>query len=426
MKSALVLIVVAAVVGCAPQTARETPESRAALGAEQVRWWKGNLHTHSLWSDGNDFPEMIVDWYASRDYDFLAISDHNTLAEGEKWVPVPPGSTRERIHERYLERFGDDWVVDEPIGGDTLRVRLRTLAEYRPLFEKHGRFLLLQGEEISDQFGAKPLHVNATNLAEKVGPQGGNSVREVLQNNIDAVMEQRERTGRPMFPHVNHPNFVWAVTVEDLMALEGERFFEVYNGHPQVHNEGDHEHPSTERMWDILITTRLTEGREIMFGLATDDAHSYLEYSSTHSNPGRGWIMVRAPELTPEAIIASMEAGDFYSSSGVELRDVRREGERVIVEIAAEPGVTYTTQFIGTRRGYDRHSVPVVNAEGDTLSRRYSDEVGQVLAEVRGPVAEYRLSGDEIYVRARVVSSKVKENPYREGEVETAWTQPFF
>ena len=27
------------------------------------RWWKGNLHTHSLWSDGDDFPEMIAEWY---------------------------------------------------------------------------------------------------------------------------------------------------------------------------------------------------------------------------------------------------------------------------------------------------------------------------------------------------------------------------
>jgi hypothetical protein len=34
------------------------------------------------------------------------------------------------------------------------------------------------------------------------------------------------------------------------------------------------------------------------------------------------------------------------------------------------------------------------------------------------------VKGDEIYVRARVTSSKVKENPYREGEFEMAWTQP--
>lgn len=388
------------------------------------RWWKGNLHTHSLWSDGNDFPEMIVDWYATRDYDFLAISDHNTLNEGEKWVPVPPGSARRTIYDRYVERFGEDWVLRESGAGDTLRVRLRTLAEYRPLFDRTGEFLLIQGEEITDRFGEKPLHVNATHIAHHIEPRGGSSVRDVLQNNIDAVLEQREETGQPMFPHVNHPNFVWAVTVEDLIALEGERFFEVYNGHPLVHNEGDHEHPGTERMWDILLTTRISEGREVMFGLATDDSHDYLEYRSTAANPGRGWIMVRAPELSAPALIAAMERGDFYGSSGVTLRDVRREGDLIRVEVEPEAGVTYTTQFIGTRRGYDAHSVPVVSAAGDTLSRRYSDDVGVVLAEVTGPVAEYRLRGDELYVRAKVVSSRLKENPYREGEREAAWIQP--
>src|SRR5690606_2295128 len=138
-----------------------------------------------------------------------------------------------------------------------------------------------------------------------------------LQNNIDAVLEQREETGQPMFPHVNHPNFRWAVTVEDLIALEGERFFEVYNGHPLVHNEGDHEHPSTERRWDILLTTRVSEGREIMFGLAPDDAHDSVQYRAASANPGRGWIMVRAPELTAQALIAAMERGEFYSTNGV-------------------------------------------------------------------------------------------------------------
>lgn len=400
-------------------------DARANEGAPQARWWRGNLHTHSLWSDGDDFPEMIVDWYRNAGYDFLAISDHNRLAEGERWVTVPPGTVRARAYERYVQRFGADWVESEPLAGDTLRVRLKTLAEYRTMFEEPGRFLLMQSEEISDRFEDKPLHVNATNIAEVIEPQGGNSVREVLQNNIDAVLEQRERTQQPMFPHVNHPNFVWAVTVEDLMALEGERFFEVYNGHPLVHNDGDHVHPSTERMWDILLTHRLAEGREIMFGLATDDAHHYHETDVKKANPGRGWVMVRAAELTPDALIAALEQGDFYATSGVLLRDVRREGDRITIEIEPEEGVSYRTFFIGTRRGYDAMSEPRYDDAGRVVSRGYSADIGEVLAEVEGTTAQYVIQGDELYVRARIVSSRLKENGYREGEYERAWTQPF-
>ncbi|MFT7641077.1 MAG: hypothetical protein ACI9G1_002821, partial [Pirellulaceae bacterium] len=43
------------------------------------RYWKGNIHTHTFWSDGNDFPEMIAEWYRTHDYNFLALSDHNIL-----------------------------------------------------------------------------------------------------------------------------------------------------------------------------------------------------------------------------------------------------------------------------------------------------------------------------------------------------------
>jgi len=55
------------------------------------QWFKGNLHTHSYWSDGDEFPEMIVDWYKTKGYDFLALSDHNVLAEGVKWKLIPEG-----------------------------------------------------------------------------------------------------------------------------------------------------------------------------------------------------------------------------------------------------------------------------------------------------------------------------------------------
>ena len=64
------------------------PEDRSVEWAEKGRWFKGNTHTHSLWSDGNDLPEMIVDWYKNEGYDFLALSDHNTLSRGQRWMPV--------------------------------------------------------------------------------------------------------------------------------------------------------------------------------------------------------------------------------------------------------------------------------------------------------------------------------------------------
>ena len=50
--------------------------------------------------------------------------------------------------------------------------------------------------------------------------------------------------------------------------------------------------------------------------------------------------------------------------------------------------------------------------------------VGAVLATVKGGKARYAAKGDEIYVRARVTSSKRHSNPYAQGDLEMAWTQP--
>jgi hypothetical protein len=59
------------------------------------RWWKGNLHTHTLWSDGDNYPEMVADWYKQNGYNFLALSDHNILSNVEKWVTVGKTPTSE-------------------------------------------------------------------------------------------------------------------------------------------------------------------------------------------------------------------------------------------------------------------------------------------------------------------------------------------
>lgn len=391
-----------------------------------AHWWKGNLHTHSLWSDGDDYPEMIVEWYKTNDYHFLALSDHNALLQGEKWIDVTNNKGGVAALEKYLNRHGTNWVERRDFKGKE-QVRLKTLNEFRKLSEEPDRFLLIPSEEISDRHLTAPVHLNATNLRELIKPQGGSNVLEVMQNNVNAVLDQRMRTGQPMFPHLNHPNFGWGVTAEELMRVQGERFFEVYNGHPAVHNEGDATHAGTERMWDIILTWRLAVlNMEPIFGIGVDDSHNYHAQGPDKSNTGRGWVMVRAPRLTPEAIIQAMEAGEFYASSGVRLKDARRGKDRYEIEIDPEEGVTYTTQFIGTRRGFDRSNEPVRNVAGEALrvTHRYSRDVGEVFAEVKGPKAAYTLKGDEIYVRTKIISSKPLKNPYREGETEAAWTQP--
>ncbi len=310
---------------------------------------------------------------------------------------------------------------------DTLEVRLKPLGEYRALLEEAGRFLLIEGEEITDGHDGLPVHLNATNLREKIPPKGGDSVRQVMANNIQAVRSQADRLGREMLVHLNHPNFGYAVTAEDLAAVTEERYFEVYNGHPAVHHRGDGDHPSVERLWDIANTLRLAKhDAPPLMGIAVDDAHNY--HGKGGASPGRGWVRVRAHHLTPESIVGAMKRGDFYASSGVRLRSVEydREERKLSIEIDPEEDATYTTRFVGTPSRWEDHSEPRTNEAGEPIraTRKYSDAIGTVFEEKKGTTPTYHLSGDELYVRAVVVSSEPPANPVYDDQRRKAWTQP--
>jgi len=367
-----------------------------------TRWYRGNLHTHSLWSDGDDYPEMIMDWYRNNGYHFVGLSDHNTLQSGEKWRRVPDNPMTRGAYEAYLERYGADWVTSREDSAG-LSVQLKTLVEYRGLFEAEEAFLILPSEEITAGFGGKPVHLNVTNVQELIAPRGGNSLVEVMQHNIDAVLEQRAATGQPMFPHLNHPNFGWAITAEEMKQLRGERFFEVYNGHPAVHNYGDSVRMGTERIWDEVNRHYAELGLPLLLGLATDDSHHYHAFGPDYSNTGRGWVMVAAEALSPEALIASLEAGEFYATTGVSLQRCGVARGQYRVDVAPEAGVAYEIQFIRWERGAD---------------------APEVVQTSSGTSGVYSLSENDWFVRAKIISDKVQKNPYQTGDTEVAWTQP--
>lgn len=414
--------------------------SQANAQDGETRWYKGNLHTHSLWSDGDDFPDMIVRWYVEHDYQFLALTDHNVLSEGERWMSAAAITDRggADVIEKYKRAFGEANVdirqLETVDGGgaelnetSALEVRLKTYQECQRQFDSPGSFMLMTGEEISDQVNGLPLHLNATNLQQKLQPTGGRTMQEAMRNNLRGAKLQADELGREILVHLNHPNFGWAITAEDLAAVTEEKFFEVYNGHPGVNHLGDDVHPSVEKLWDIASTIRTDKLNDRpLFGLATDDCHYY--HGRKGSQPGRGWIMVRSAALTPAAILKAINAGEFYSSSGVEIEDFSFDSKtgKLRIDLKAEEGVQYETQIIGTLQGYDATSTQRTDEEGDALkvTRVYSPDVGKTLATIKGNSVEYQLTGEELYVRATVTSSRAHPNPSFSGQREQAWLQP--
>ena len=368
----------------------------------QQYWQKGNLHTHSLWSDGDDFPDMIIQWYKDHNYQFIALSDHNTIGDVEFWYELKEREEKNNTLEKYQTRFGD-WVETKTDANKTL-VRLKTFDEFSAKLEVNDSFLIIKSEEVTSSFEKKPIHINVTNIQENINPIRGGSVIEVLQKTLDAVHEQRERLNIPMFAHINHPNFGYAIDVEDFKKLNGERFFELYNGHPAVNNEGDDLHIDTETMWDLINIHYHKNEKPLLFGIATDDSHNYHTLLPNNSNTGRGWVMVNSKSLDPSSLILAMENGGFYASTGVSLKKVFNDKQKLLIEVDPEDGINYEIVFLGYQKD--------------------ADEVIE-LKKVNATSASYNYQENDIFVRAKINSNAKKDSSLMMNENKQAWTQPF-
>ena len=388
MKKLILLLLFISLVSCE----QESPEQY---------WQKGNLHTHSFWSDGDDFPEMIIQWYKDNNYQFIALSDHNTIASRDYWYKLKTLDKQNKTLEKYQKSFGD-WV-ETKIDSSGTYVRLKTFKEYKSKLEHPKSFLIIRSEEVTSSFENKPVHINVTNIKEKIEPFKGNSVYEVMQQTLDAVHAQRKKFNISMFAHINHPNFGYGINVEDLKKLNGERFFELYNGHPAVHNEGDDMHIDLETMWDLINISYYNDRKPLLLGIATDDSHNYHVKSINYSNTGRGWVMVNSQKIETASLIEAMETGDFYSSSGVILKKVYHNKEKLFIEIEPKEGIVYEIIFMGYRKG--GHNI-------------------EEFKRVKGTSSDYTFQENDLFVRAKINSNDLKENPYRVGETKQAWVQP--
>lgn len=318
--------------GCAALAAAliypASPRSQA-----QGHWFKGNLHTHTLNSDGDSTPDDVVRWYREHGYHFVAITDHNYLTS---------------VDGLNALHGADD------------------------------RFLVIKGEEVTDRFGDKPIHVNGFDPASFIKPPGGSSVAGMVQNMVDAIRAARG------IPSINHPNFGWAISADELAQVQRTRLLEVFNGHPLVNNHGGGGVPGLEEAWDRILSSG-----KLIFGIAVDDAHYFKRPEDpTAPRPGFGWVYVRAPRLEPRAIVDALERGDFYASTGVEIESIETSARSITVAVRQQRQSKYRIQFIGRQ--------------------------GALLAESTVSPATYAIKGDEGYVRARVIESNGK----------VAWIQP--
>lgn len=264
------------------------------------KWFKGNLHCHTNFSDGRLTPEEVVELYRGMGYSFLAISDHERFAD-------------------YSSTFDTDDFITIP--------GIERAVAYKG--ERNYHFLGLTGIPVSPPKTYASGH--KTKVPEEKGIEGARKVIKELQDKGNWVV-------------LNHP--LWSrLTPDDFVDLDGFSAIEVYNRTCAVnyHDNGD-----GTVYWDIL----LRRGKKI-WALANDDNHNRLisnNPDNTALNPedpkwdsGGGWICVNAEKLSSESLMTAMKEGRFYASTGPEIFDYSLEDDIVQVRNSQAREIHFVT-----------------------------------------------------------------------------------
>jgi hypothetical protein len=136
-----------------------------------------------------------------------------------------------------------------------------------------------------------------------------------------------------------HPQW-YTQTERDMEALGRVDAIEIYNGVAIDSND----RPDGWYMADIVLSRGYR-----CFTYAADDYHGMKDRNDFM----RGWVWVKAEANTPEALLAAVKQGHFYSSTGPQLHEVTLTNNRTLT-VRCSPasrifvtGKGPTTKFVG-------------------------------------------------------------------------------
>lgn len=240
------------------------------------RFWRGNLHTHSTRSDGALDPGEVCRRYEAEGYDFIALTDH------------------------FVGRFAYPIVDTRPF--------------------RSNRFTTILGAEMHSgaMENGELWHILAVGLPEDFEPPNAPDFKPIEGQETGPEIAQRCREAGA-FVAIAHPE--WSgMTMNDARSIDAAHAVEVYNHGCAMGCDRPHGF--------LTMDLLLSEGRRLT-SVATDDSHF------TEPDHFGGWVMVKAEENSPEALLAALKEGHHYSSSGPELHNIHWESDKVIVESSA-------------------------------------------------------------------------------------------
>ena len=428
--------------------------SASAETATTDKWYRGNLHMHTLLSDGQAFPDEAALIYRRFGYDFVVYTDHNKVFEdGNLWINAKNRkSFKEEKIADFKKYFPKQKIETRTSDDGTVSYRLKTFDELSAELNEPGKFLLISGCEYHNNAENKhALHCNGINTriarSYKKVADCADSLKNLLSEHYAANPRSKVKT---LFS-LNHP-FWYHYDIDPMLLADNPevRFFEIANAiSPPALGmmKGAY---SPDKFWDIALAHRASRGEPLVYAVATDDTHHYTRYYREfegEKNPLRKcYVRVRAKELSADSLIDAMNAGDFYASNGLEFNDIKfnKNNGTLSVDVKPVPGKRIVIRFYGTKKGFDatigegdQYQLDDLAAKkGKKLSkwaegssrtiRTFSDDIGVVLKEVKGTKASYMLQKDDLYVRAKAfVLTKAGNEDTIPHYTDVAWTQPY-
>ena len=126
-----------------------------------------------------------------------------------------------------------------------------------------------------------------------------------------------------------HPAW-YGVTEADIRSLGAIHAVEIYNGTAIDHND-------KADSWYVLDLL-LRRGARYS-ACATDDAH----FNPDREDRQRAWVHVKSESLAPEALLAALKSGDYYSSTGPQIHDIlTAAGDKIVVRCSAAARILLT------------------------------------------------------------------------------------
>lgn len=250
-------------------------------------YYKANLHTHSMASDGDNSISEMIQFYYERDYDILALTDHGVINYG--WNK--PRKTNGIFN--YFRKA--DPMTDE----DYERVTTGS--------DRNGRGMtdIRNGIEINMAVLTK-THVNGyfTNYGQ------GEWGKENDYRSAVAAVDKAE--GFTVLNHVGdwvNSNHYPERSHQDFYISYFANIFKDYNSclGMEIINNSDSVTRADRELWDELLQVVIPTGRNII-AFADDD-------SERISDVGNSFEYFLLPENTEENVKTAMQAGNFFACS---------------------------------------------------------------------------------------------------------------